>query len=622
MLLSAATISGFKSFRKPVEILFSDRTSVLIGPNDQGKTNVLLAVERLAPDKQFDREDINDRVNDDAAHITYQFTLTDSELTSIETGIRQLLEQELNRTAEHHAESSAKTLGELDAVAESPIQQWVKDIQTTRKIEFVRHVGRSLDLRAPALAENVRVALCSVLSPLVPKVFLFSPDVLRQLPDTVTLLSLECNEVMQGVFRLAGIWDLRRELLSGNTRQNHDKLREASEALTTEIRKSWSQGKDLQFYLEYVGNDIRLTVKDIAKTLTAVAERSDGFTAYFAMRMLLVARTDQAKPNGYIFLFDEPGLNLHPKGQVDLQNVFEDIARTNQIVYSTHSVFLINKNFPERNHLIYKNEHGSSIDNKPFVGGWAKVKEHLDLYLSANFLFADKVLLTEGTTDEIYVPLILQGLIERGRFDGDLNSLAIRNTVNSREMLTLASMYIQEQRSVAILIDSDEEGKQRKLKIEAWAQRSRHECPVILLSRADQKPCSIEDFLEPDRYFKAVLAACKQAVEAGYVLPQRAEWSSELKRLLSTPDGKGGADQRTLGKRVETATSLIFGESISDNNIAIKYRERLDSKSESPGVPSSVSVYWESEDLTRLADTIWRTLKLPMRGEIKTLPFA
>lgn len=66
----------------------------------------------------------------------------------------------------------------------------------------------------------------------------------------------------------------------------------------------------------------------------------------FNMRMLLVARTDKAVPNGYIFMFDEPGLNLHPKGQVDLQNVFEDITKTNQIIYSTHSVFLINKNYP------------------------------------------------------------------------------------------------------------------------------------------------------------------------------------------------------------------------------------------------------------------------------------
>ena len=97
--------------------------------------------------------------------------------------------------------------------------------------------------------------------------------------------------------------------------------------------------------------------------------------------------------------------------------------------------------------------------------------------MSVNFLFADKVLLTEGTTGEIYLPLILQGLIERGLFDGDLNTLAIRNTVNSREMLTLAGKYTQEQRSVAILVDGDEQGKQRKQRIEAWAQRCKQEVP-------------------------------------------------------------------------------------------------------------------------------------------------
>lgn len=164
MLLSAATISGFKSFRKLVEIFFSDRTSVLIGPNDHGKTNVLLAVERLDPHKQFSRDDINHRTNEDAAHITYHFSLTDAELTPIDRGRRRLLEEELT-------ESNAETVGELDVPTESPIQRWVKDTQTTRKLAFVRHVGRSLELCAPALAEDVRVALFSVLSPLVPRVF-------------------------------------------------------------------------------------------------------------------------------------------------------------------------------------------------------------------------------------------------------------------------------------------------------------------------------------------------------------------------------------------------------------------------------------------------------------------
>ena len=259
MLLSAATISGFKSFRKPVEILFSERTSVLIGPNDHGKTNVLLAVERLAPDKQFAREDVNDRTNEDAAHITYQFSLTDAELTAIDSGIRPLLEQELNGIAEHLTAPRTQTMGELAALTESPIQRWVKNIQNTRKIEFVRHVGRSLELCAPALVENARVALFSVLSPLVPKVLLFSAGILRQLPDTVTLSALESNEVMQGVFRLAGIWDLRSELLSGNPR-GFGGPNNPDDSKKLDSRERYS--------LSTLVNDIRLTTPSVTILFT------------------------------------------------------------------------------------------------------------------------------------------------------------------------------------------------------------------------------------------------------------------------------------------------------------------------------------------------------------------
>ena len=85
MILRAATISGFRSFRKPVEIFFSPRTSLLIGPNDHGKTNVLLAIERLVSDKEFAREDVNDRIGEEqVAYITYQLQLSEAEVGSLE----------------------------------------------------------------------------------------------------------------------------------------------------------------------------------------------------------------------------------------------------------------------------------------------------------------------------------------------------------------------------------------------------------------------------------------------------------------------------------------------------------------------------------------------------------
>jgi recombinational DNA repair ATPase RecF len=107
MILYAATISGFKSFRKPVSVFFSPRTSILIGPNDHGKTNVLLAIEKLGIDKEFTSQEINDRSVREGkiAQMTYQIQVSEAEIHTIEAGIQSLLDQE--------AKSERQTISEL-----------------------------------------------------------------------------------------------------------------------------------------------------------------------------------------------------------------------------------------------------------------------------------------------------------------------------------------------------------------------------------------------------------------------------------------------------------------------------------------------------------------------------
>jgi predicted ATP-dependent endonuclease of OLD family len=456
----------------------------------------------------------------------------------------------------------------------------------------IRYCEKPPQVKLDDLPEVWRPSVSALILSYLPKVILFKAATLSQLPDTVDLSGLQSNEVMQGVFRLAGIWDQREDLLTGNTRKNQDALRDASEALTTRIRQNWTQGSDLEFYLEYVGNNIRLTVKDTTKSVTAVGDRSEGFTSYFAMRMLLVARTESTQPHGYVFMFDEPGLNLHPKGQVDLQNVFESISETNQIVYSTHSVFLINKNYPDRNLLVFKNRDGSNIDNKPFVGGWAKVKEHLGLYLSANFLFADKILLAEGATDEAYLPLILQGLIERDKFDGDLNAFAIHTSLNDSETVASASMYTREDRRVAVLVDGDDAGNKRKTRVENWSKQANRKCSVVTLGDFKTPPCSIEDFLEPGAFSEAVILACKEAIEAG-VLDEKENWETTVRGQLATKEKK------SLGRRVEGALKQTFGEALSDVWIARKYGDLL--RAEPADQKAARDAYWSDVLLQRLA---------------------
>src|ERR1700683_511647 len=95
MLLTKAGITAFRSFRKPADLHISPRTTILIGPNDHGKTNVLLAIDKLNPERSYAATDVNHRSKETASNITYHFQFSDAELNIISSSITPLLEKEL-----------------------------------------------------------------------------------------------------------------------------------------------------------------------------------------------------------------------------------------------------------------------------------------------------------------------------------------------------------------------------------------------------------------------------------------------------------------------------------------------------------------------------------------------
>ena len=103
--------------------------------------------------------------------------------------------------------------------------------------------------------------------------------------------------------------------------------------------------------------------------------------------MVLYARQKKHPANSYIYLFDEPGVLLHPQGQRDLLQVFEQLADDNQIVYATHSLFLLNQNFPERHRLIFKDGEGTKVDQKPYRQNWKWATDALGVYFNIKHSF-------------------------------------------------------------------------------------------------------------------------------------------------------------------------------------------------------------------------------------------
>jgi len=118
-------------------------------------------------------------------------------------------------------------------------------------------------------------------------------------------------------------------------------LEAASAALTDEVLQYWSQNRRLRVEFDLAGDSLHLRIwNDRHRVSVPFDERSRGFVWFFSF--LAYFSQLEAERADYIFLLDEPGLNLHAQAQKDfLRFIDERLAPQHPVIYTTHSPFLI-----------------------------------------------------------------------------------------------------------------------------------------------------------------------------------------------------------------------------------------------------------------------------------------
>ncbi len=481
MKLKKVLISNFRSVKNTVTVVIDQSTTVLIGANDHGKTNILDAIQCLNTDRPIKAEDVNwDAPEGEAPSIEWYFSIEDQDIPKIkalevpaapvqEPAPEPPLAEEVV-TIEPVTEPITDSVATEPTPVQSPVQQAVRETvvlnpQAGEEIVFIRNgVDAALEVKTvPSSLEPLPQADRSNLLSLLPKVELFkTPDI--GIKDSVSLAELTTTdyEFMQGIFRLAGIWDQKDSLFTQNNK-TQKVLDTASTELTKRLNSDWQQGRNLKWMFSPGGNAgdrIIISIGDeaVEERYTSLSHRSSGFKTYFLLKMILLARTASNPTGSYIFLFDEPGTYLHPHAQIDLQRSFEKIAERSQIIYTTHSLFLINKNHPKRNRVVSKSAEGTKLDQRPFQKNWKAIRESLGILLSNNFLIAEKTLLVEGPSDVIYILDCINRLKVLGRIDIDLNDLSIVDAGTSENYVAMAKLMLQEGREVVAIVDGDSGG--------------------------------------------------------------------------------------------------------------------------------------------------------------------
>lgn len=217
------------------------------------------------------------------------------------------------------------------------------------------------------------------------------------------------------------------------------KLQAASNTLTDQILEYWSQNP----YIE-----VRVTVdaakpgdkppfnegvigrariyNSLHRNDVPFSERSAGFIWFFSF-LIKFAQVEAETP--IVLLLDEPGLSLHGKAQADLLRFFdEELAPYHQIVYSTHSPFMV---APDQllsarivEDVVYMSDRGRPKTDGTKVRTDVLNRDSDTLFplqgalgyeITQTLFIGKNTLLVEGPSDILYLNALSSALIARKR---------------------------------------------------------------------------------------------------------------------------------------------------------------------------------------------------------------
>lgn len=171
----------------------------------------------------------------------------------------------------------------------------------------------------------------------------------------------------------------------------------------------WRQDRDFALRVKAQSDELVFTVADRTGAEYSFEERSTGlrfFLGYF-VRLQARARADEGP---HILLMDEPDAFLSSVAQADLLRVLAHFAApvgrpADQVVYVTHSPFLLDKNHPERIRVLDKgsDQEGTRVVADAVRNHYEPLRSSLGAAAAETAFLGGSNLIVEGPADQVYL---------------------------------------------------------------------------------------------------------------------------------------------------------------------------------------------------------------------------
>lgn len=295
---------------------------------------------------------------------------------------------------------------------------------------------------------------------------------------------------------------------------------QASLSLTTDLDGIWSQNEHI-LEIELNGNHLRVWVINKQDNVRLqLEERSRGYQWYFSFYIVFNVESE-GRHRDSILLLDEPALFLHATGQGDfLKKVLPQLSEKNQIIYTTHSPFLLDLTRPFSIHTVTLDKDGPKRESHISKEHWASDRDALfplqsaiGYHLAQSMFIGARNMIVEGLTD-FWILGTASDL-----FEGNGKMSLTKNFVFSpagggTKTVILAKTYVAQELQVGVLLDADNEGRLAKEQLVRDTLLKSNK--ILLLNDIFDKPeqtMSLEDIFPEDYYLGFVARAYEKELK-------------------------------------------------------------------------------------------------------------
>ena len=325
------------------------------------------------------------------------------------------------------------------------------------------------------------------------------------LPGQINIQSFAANPdsclPLKCMFKLSKVEDIPTAIAKAKARADgmRNLLNRVSEQTTRYLHGVWKEYKDLSILLFQNGENIDAVVRD-KHTDFNMTRRSDGFKRFVTFLLLISARVESNDLTNVLYLHDEPDTSLHPSGARHLRDELIKISKKNYVVYSTHSIFMIDNRNMDR-HLIVKRIDEITTTNKP---------EHSDimdeevLYNAIGYSIFENLkpfnIIFEGWRDKQVFEIALSKLPPKYK---QLNTIFAgvgrTHAKGVKDVSRITAMLELAQRNYLVISDSDKPARERQSVFKGEGEWKRYDeltkgIPII----------TVEDFINIEAFSEVI----------------------------------------------------------------------------------------------------------------------